>query len=53
MATIYHVRLTCENSPDHYWRENQNDTVDDSIPCGSHPSTVTKDFVIEEIEETA
>ena len=52
---MYKIRKTCETETGdgkgfHYFRADQ-ESIDDSIVCPTHPEANTRDFVIEEITE--
>lgn len=43
----FHVRIVCYDEEGwHYYREEQ-ETLDETITCPSHPENSTKDFVVE------
>jgi len=43
----YHVRVTVEETPEHYYRTVQTDKVDDTVVDPAYPSTPVHGFVIE------
>ena len=50
--TKFHVRIVCEGEGTwHYHKEVQDDVVDDTITCPTHPNEDVRDFVIESQEE--
>ena len=55
MPITYKTRLVCETETGdgkgfHYWREEQ-DVIDKTIKCGTHPLATVRDFTIESDHE--
>jgi len=56
MLNTFKTRLVCDTEVGdgkgfHYWREDQ-DQVDDTIKCGTHPLAPVRDFAIERTIES-
>jgi hypothetical protein len=46
----FHIRVVIEETPFHYYTKVQTDVVDETVKDPSFPSTPTRDFCIEHLE---